>query len=157
MSNGPMPSPGDVRKTLTALVGKAVRVDKTKDDDLSVGAWAPYVTDEGVLHAVAAFEFPLAAGIGGALSMVPPPVVQEGVKKMQMGQAELDGFVECCNVMAQLFNVSESPHVQIGEVVTEPDSPPDEIESVVGNGKETVVWKVDVEEYGTGRMWITLV
>ena len=158
----PMPIQEAVRDMLTDLVGRAVAVSKVaQPDDEEDGVEQPlslladYVTDDGAVGVLCIADIPLSAALGAALTLVPVPVVTESVRKGNFDDAEMlvENYREIVNVMARLFNSSDTPHMRWRTVYQLPtETPPDDVIALLEHPASRRDLGVTVEGYGAGTL-----
>jgi hypothetical protein len=153
-ANYPVPVKEDLRNLLRDLLGRSVVVDKDSElvlDDGRPGIVATYITDAGQLAALIPMDVVFACAVGGALSMIPPVVVQESVANGVVSENLLDNASEVLNICTQLLNSAGTPHLRFKELLPVPGHLPDDVRALLEAPAFRRDFAVLVESYGDGR------
>jgi hypothetical protein len=114
IEESPLPSRHTVRTLIEDLVNRPVDL---YDADIiparPTNVVAVYVTDRLKTSAVIVVDVAGAARLGGALGMLPKPVVEESIALQTLDEMLEDCCYEVLNVLASAFNTPEAPHVRL--------------------------------------------
>ena len=153
----PLPVRASVRDLLTDLLGCKATVERVEPQQLDGGdiAYASsYVCDDDTVAAACVCDHELAAAAGAAIGMVPADeAAEERDKGVLEGDLE-EFFHEVVNVFAKLLNSPTTPHVRLQTVYPMPGEIPVDLAEVVKNPLERTDYRVTIDGYGTGRMWV---
>ncbi len=158
-TNYPMPSADHFREVLGDLTGRSVslsRAGKAALDAEQVGALAEYRDDSGALGVVCVADLRLTNALGAALTMVSPEIVEDAVAKQTIDQPTIDNFREVVNVMTNLFNTDNTPHLKFRDLHTVPAELPAETAKLLESPKGRRDFDVTVDDYGTGTLSVLL-
>ena len=150
----PAPILADVRDLLADVLGRVVNVDKVdtlqlEDDEPAV--IAEYVTDDGSVGALCVVDGVFAVRCGAALSMVPPNVADESVKKAEVPDHLLENWKEVANIFAQLLNGPKTPHLRLQALHQLPGEMPHPVDVLLRTPAFRRDFDVLIEDYGKGR------
>ncbi|MCZ7527728.1 MAG: hypothetical protein M5U14_15910 [Acidimicrobiia bacterium] len=152
----PMPIQEAVRDLLMDLVGRGVAVSKGEPPELeddTVAVVADYVTDDDAVGVVCLVDLPLAAAVGGALTMVPAAVVNESVRKNRFEEEMLlENYGEVANIMTRLFNSADTPHLRWRSTYVLPTELPADVKALSEKPSARRCFDVTVEGYGDGKL-----
>ncbi len=153
MSDHVLPTPEEVANTFTHLLGKKVAAKKIPSiDHKSPMAVGVYVTDGGVLRALAVADVAAAGSMGAALVMLPKGVVEDAIDEKKMGENLLENYREVVNIGASLFNRSGGPRMILKDAIQSPPDLPEEIQILMTSAKSRLDLEINVEGYRTGKM-----
>lgn len=150
----PAPIQEDVRDLLHDLLGRSVVVDKTTPlelDEDRPGLVAVYVTDTDDVAALIVTDVRFACAAGGALSMVPPPVVEESIRKGVVAENLLENAYEVLNICSRFFNSPSTPHLKLRALHPYPGDLSPHEKALLSFPEFRRDFAVLVEGYGDGR------
>jgi hypothetical protein len=157
VEQSPLPSRHAVRSLVEDLVGRTV--DLTDDDAVGnkpTNIVAVYVNDKVNLSAVIVTDLDLAAGMGGALGMLPIGGVEDAIEEGELPGLIRDNCYEVLNVLAAVFNVGEAQHVRLYQMYGPGEEvPPDATQLAYAVGGRMDV-TLDIAGYGTGRFSVVV-
>lgn len=161
MSNYPIPDPETVASVMGDLIGKEISV--AEGDSFHLGPDSPFIVvlfrdDEGFPGPVMIFDMALSIYTGAALSVLPPEEAAAAVGKNEFTEAMYDNFKEVVNIVGgTLFNGSDSPHLVLREIWVTPRKLPSELKAVFTEPSDRLDAKVNVEDYGDGKLMLLTV
>jgi hypothetical protein len=158
-TNFPMPSADHFREVLGDLTGRGVSLARAGKAELGAGqagALAEYRDEAGALGVVCVADLRLTNALGAALTMVSPALVEDAVAKQTIDQPTIDNFREVVNVMTNLFNTDDTPHLKFRDLHTVPADLPAETDALLKSPKGRRDFDVTVAEYGTGTLSVLL-
>lgn len=144
MASRTLPDPGETAGLLGDLLDRKVEIVPGEAAlDLQGGpiVVALYQNDSGETEGAMACSLSAAAGLGAALSMVPPARVEEQIASGQLDEAFVENFHEVCNIMVRLWNPSSLPTLTLGGVFPVPPRAPADYSDAV----ETLKQRADLE------------
>ncbi len=150
----PIPTQSELCTRLEHLVGRPVRSGPGRPVDPDMAVFAVYVDDEGLPVIVCVCEINFAAYAGAALSLIPVNVAQESVLSLTLTDGLLENFTEVANILAGVFNSTETPHVRLGAVETRRSRLAPEVEALIDGAGAGVDYEISVEGYGSGGLSI---
>ena len=110
---------------------------------------ADYVNDEGVAQARLICDLSLANSAGAALTMIPPPVAQEAIKKQEVPETILVNLQEILNICVNVFAGNEQQHLKLGRAqFVRPGQPGFPAAAV----PSSAAFEVQVPRYGQGTL-----
>lgn len=151
----PVPETGAIREILADLLGREVTVTEGSPLQLerdTPAVVADYETDAGALAVLVVSDLRLSNALGAALTMVPPSVVEEAVKKWQIDDENIENLREVVNIMTRLFNCDDTPHLKFTTVHRLPGELPEPTRALLEAPSARRALDVGVEEYGTGKL-----
>jgi hypothetical protein len=157
VEQSPLPSRHSVRTLVEDLVGRDV--DLTDSDPLpqaSTNVVAVYVNDKVNMSAVIVTDLDLAAGMGGALGMLPIGGVEDAIEDGELPELMRDNCYEVLNVLAAVFNVGEAQHVRLYQMFGPGDDVPADVRQLayaVGGRMDVTL---DITGYGSGRLSVVV-
>jgi hypothetical protein len=152
-----LPAPETVSKLLSDLLGKsskAARAQRLPVGPKTPGAVGILVDDAEKPGAVIFADLALACSAGGALSLIPQNIVEEGIKSGDVPSNMLENFQEVLNVARAWFERPNLPKLKL-----------ESVKSAIGNcsrGLLTMMLKskyrldlsIEIAGYPRGRMVI---
>jgi hypothetical protein len=155
-----LPTPEVVSKLLSDLLGKATKTSRSTRFPIgpkTPGAVGIYLGEADKPGAVVFADLPLACAAGGALSLIPMNIVEEGIKSGDVPSNMLENFAEVLNVTRSLFEKPNVPKLKL-----------ESVKSAIGNcsrGLLTLLLKskyrldlnVEIAEYPRGRLVICVI
>src|SRR5690349_20394271 len=123
----PLPPSMVVRELIEGLLGRDVTVspgDPVMPRAGSPAAVAVYTDAQLQMRAVMVVDLPLAAGIGAGLGLLPTGAVGEAVQAGELPDSMSENVHEVFNVAASVFNVGDSPHLTLYQVIEPGKMPP---------------------------------
>ncbi len=153
----PVPHPKQIRDFLLALTGRDVEVGRAHPvvarDPAVV---AVYVSDRLATGAIAACDLPFAAYVGGALGLVPPPLVDQEVMDGQLSAELTENVGEVLSVLGSVFNaLEEAPHLKLHKVHPVGEKLPSDVAAMLGYVVRRVDLQIALHGYGAG--WLSVV
>ncbi|MFK8031501.1 MAG: hypothetical protein AB8G18_14790 [Gammaproteobacteria bacterium] len=114
-------------RSLTSMVemfipnaSEATELEATDDSKLTHVAL--YYDKEGELAGLCCCDLPMAAGLGAALSMIPPATAQDMVKEGTLTDMADSNLYEVMNMFSSLFMDDNSAHLKLTEVLPYDDN-----------------------------------
>jgi hypothetical protein len=156
----PVPSPYDVRSTLTGLVGREVRVRLTDPYAARLGestTYAVYVDDRLRTRAVVVADLQFSAYAGAATALVPPKVAEESVARGVLDGLLAESLHEVLASCASTLNGERLPPVRLHAVYAAGSAPPSDVSSYASVPGRRLDLRVDVTHYGSGRFSVVCV
>ncbi|MBL4685749.1 MAG: hypothetical protein JKY37_14235 [Nannocystaceae bacterium] len=138
-----------VRDLLSSLFGKpcVVAKEKTpKDPTKGMYVRGRFVDDTGELVALTLSDLPFAAFSGAAIAMLPPGGAEDAVDEKELSGTLEDAYSEVLNVLSRLFNTEGRPHCRYTTMEKAP------LEDCEMEAKESTLFRVEVDGYGTGHL-----
>jgi hypothetical protein len=161
MSTYPMPKPSTVASVMGDLIGKDVTVNP--GDPFPLGPDNPFTVvlfrdDEGFPGAVMICDLAASIFAGAALSVMPPAEASKAVKKKLLEGTLFDNFKEVVNIVGgSLFNSPDTPHLVLREIWLTPRKLSSELKTLFAGPSERSDMKVEIEEYGEGKLTLLAV
>jgi len=116
---------------------------------------AAYVDDTDAVRAVVLLDLTLAAGLGAALALVPPPRVAEALVTAAVPADLADNTREVLNIAASLFNCGDV-HLKLRDVAVAPQPVGETAVAFLRRPSRRADCRVDVPGYGTGVLAVVL-
>jgi hypothetical protein len=158
-TNFPMPSADHFREVLGDLMGRGVSLARAAKAEIGadkVGALAEYRDDDGALGVICVADLRLTNALGAALTMVSPSIVEDAVAKQKIDQPTIDNLREVVNVMTNLFNTDNTPHLKFRDLHAVPSELPAETTQFMKSPKGRRDFDVTVQDYPTGTLSVLL-
>ena len=156
-----LPTTKAIKDILDGLLGRDVLLRPGAhlgSADVPAGVVARYLDDSDRLRAVAAWDLPAGANIGAAVGLFPKGAAQAALEDGFLSGSLLENLSEVSNVMAQAFNVPGAPHVRLADnTVDVVEDAPEDALSLLDANDERLDFEVSVEDYGGGRLAISMV
>src|SRR3954447_21643547 len=156
-----LPTTKDIKDILDGLLGRDVALRPAKPitvGEVTAGVLARYVDDHDRLRAVAAWDLPAGANVGAAVGLFPKGAAQAALEDGSLSGNLLENLSEVSNVLAQAFNVPGSQHVRLADNRVDPvDGAPEDVLALLLAPEDRLDLEVAVEDYGGGRLAISLV
>jgi len=156
-----LPTTKAIKDILDGLLGRNVAVRPAKPitrAEAAAGVLARYLDDHDRLRAVAAWDLGAGANVGAAVGLFPRGAAEAALEDGELSGNLLENLSEVSNVLAQAFNVPGAPHVRLADnTVDRVDGAPDDALELLYAPEERLDLEVDVEDYGGGRLAISMV
>lgn len=112
---------------------------------------AVFQDDAGADVALCFCDWPIAAGLGAALTMIPAPAAEDMVADKELSDLVRDNLYEVMNMFSSLFMDNDSSHLKLVEVFAKgaKDIP------AIGGDVNTISFKVDPSPYNPGLIGFT--
>ena len=152
-----LPVPEKVSKMLTELLGrnaKAARAARYPVGPKTPGAVGIYLTEESKPGAVVFVDLPLACSAGGALSLIPTNIVEEGIKSGDVPANILENFAEVLNVARAWFERPEVAKLKLESVKSAVGNCSRGLLTMLLKSKHRLDLAVEITGYPSGRMVI---
>ncbi len=150
-----VPTAAAVAELLTSLFGKPARVTKgTGTSSRPTKGAVAYATAGGALRGAAFCDLEFAAAAAAALSMLPPAIAAEAVRKGSLDESLLENAQEVFNVLAQVLNVGREEHVRASAFYLPPKQVPPEVTQLSTKAKLRAEYDVTVQGYAPSRLVI---
>jgi hypothetical protein len=150
MSTVPAPAILDVRRLLNGLLGRPADVKDSGPGTAPPAVVGIYTLDTGNLVAACTCDLPLTAAIGAALSLMPPGVAAESVRRGKPSPEILDNLSEVLNVGASLLNKPGNPHVVYKSLIDSPATADPAVAKLMAAPAARANFAVSVTGYGNG-------
>lgn len=157
MSVATLPAPKHVRDLLADLLGREVTVGTgtpVASTRARPAAIAVFVDDRLRTLAVSLLDLPLCGATGGALGLLPVPVVTEMVEAQALSETLLENLYEVVNILSVLFNVPGAPHAKLHKLYAPGEALPGDVRAYACTLGFRVDLDVGVAGYGNGRLSI---
>jgi hypothetical protein len=156
-----LPTLDNIENLLQALFGREVTLKRMPPGQAVKKPYliGKYLDAQDQLRAVVVVDRPIAFGFGGALSMIPIPVVKEALNEESLPENLYDNAYEVLNVMASLFNDHRQGalHVKLREV-SEGGLVDDQVSKMLGQKKNRADASVELGGgYGQGEISVRVV
>jgi len=151
-----MPAPERVRSMLAELLGRSIELERVSAPDPD----APFVvadfqTDAGATAALLVADLPGCAALAAGLTMMPAAMVESVRLRNAIDEPSIvENFGEIANVLAQLFNSSDTPHLRWRTAVQSGDAIPAPTAALLESPAARRDLGVTVEGYGSGKIAI---
>jgi len=143
-----MPDVGGLQESMTMILGEKAEIEKS--DALRVDSAsfvAEYTNDSGEVVAYCLCDLPLAAGLGAALSMIPPAAAEDMVSEGSLTAIASDNLYEVMNILSALYMNDSTHHLRLDKVVAANDA-----EIALAGSTQEVSYGVDTGKYGNGKL-----
>ena len=152
-----LPQPPLVSQTLSNLLGRDVGV-KRASAPLVPGPRAPvtvatFVNADGAAQVLCVCDVAAAASVGAALSMIPPALANECVKKGVLDPGVRENLHEVMNVGAAMLSGSGT-RLALRDLFVPPDALPAEIKQFLARPPARADFELTVSGYPPGKMAI---
>ena len=117
---------------------------------------AEYVTDDGCVQALCVCDIDLACYSGAALSMIPPGVALQGIRRHELEENLADNFREIMNVLASLLNTTGSPHLVFRSLALPKQEVSDDVKTLLLNPPTRIDLEIAIEGYGSGKATLVI-
>ena len=150
----PLPTGRQVGLLLNQLLGRTVRVEQNAT---AMAVRQPcvigiYVTDDDVVAALCVFDLKLGCHLGACLSMIPPVIAEESVRRGALGENIAENLYEVANVMSRMFNHDGEAHVRLREVVQALNAVPPFVGEMLARKPMRLDLNINISGYGAGPM-----
>ena len=148
-----LPDAERVRELLTCLLGRQVTVSRTRNKlpVKTAHSFAAYRNDEDAIGALWTADVEAGSYLGAALSMVPPGLALEAIRKADLPETLHENLYEVVNVLASLFDTPGSPHMRLDMLVTSKDGLPTEASSLLRRPQNRLDLRIEIAGYGSGQ------
>lgn len=150
-----LPVENAVGRILSGLVNRAVTVKKVAPVVPSAktpSVVALFAQDDGSLAAAWVADLAFAAAAGAALTVIPPNVAQDCVRRSTLDPGVSENYAEVMNVAAAVINGAGGAHVKLVGVHPTPGQPlPNAAAALLLKPAGRVDFEIDIAGYGTGR------
>lgn len=149
-----LPIQETIRDLVGDLLGRATIATKQPEalEGTEVAVVAEYVNQAGAPATLAVCDAGFANGVGGALTLVPIPVVEESTAAGEVPDNLLENVQEVLNIMAKLFNSAAAPHVRLKGLHRGVDELPGPVAELLAGARARKDFAVEVDGYGRGRV-----
>jgi hypothetical protein len=151
----PLPDAAKIADLLGMLFdGLDVKPGGTFDQTQAGGAWfGVFVADGGAPVALCGADANLAAGFGGALSMLPIGAAKDAAKSRELSGVMIENLREIMNICTRLVMDSESPHLRLDQLYRVKDLPP-AAAALLGSPQGRREFQVQLPKYGGGVLTV---
>jgi hypothetical protein len=146
----------EIADALTQLFSREVRVTAVKAPE-PTQLVVRYIDGSGNLVSAWTFERPLAWSLGAALTMMPPDLVREAIRRGQPDASFDENFQEVVNVLATVAANRLSRRSVLESVTHDLETLQRTARQISAAGARWSVLDVQVEDYPGGRIAISLV
>ncbi|MFZ4583741.1 MAG: hypothetical protein ACOYNI_00750 [Acidimicrobiia bacterium] len=152
----PMPAPERVRSTLADLFGRSVEIAKVSPPDPEDAAYvADLLADTGSTGALIVSDPAGVAVLAAALTMMPPAMVESVRTRGTIDEPSIpENFGEVVNVLAQLFNSPDTPHLRWNSVNRADGELEAPVAKLLAEPAARRDFAITVEGYGNGKLSI---
>ena len=123
--------------------------DSFKLDDAS--HIAVFQDDDGADAALCFCDWPLAAGLGASLTMIPAAAAEDMANDKELSDLARDNLYEVMNIFSSLFMDDKSAHLKLVEVFPKGSK---DVPTIDGE-LQTVTFKLDPSPYSPGLIGFT--
>ena len=145
-----MPDPRAITKLLELILGTGVAVAKQGNTDLGGDIVATFINDDDQVVAACTCDRNFVGYAGGALSMIPPDVVNESIAANKLSDALRENFHEVMNICSKLMMSDSSAHLRLDRTLPADQAAP--LVAGLGDGAACAGFAVDVPRYGKGNV-----
>ena len=117
---------------------------------------AEYVTDDGRVQALCVCDIDLACYSGAALSMIPPGVALQGIRRHELEENLCENFSEIMNVLTSLLNVTGSPHLVFRALYLPKQAVSGEAKTLLSEPPARIDLEIEIEGYGSGKATLVI-
>ena len=152
-----LPAPESVSKMLSDLLGKpskASRAQRYPVGPKTPGAVGIYMTEENKPGVVVFADLALACSAGGALSLIPANIVEEGIKGGDVPANMLENFQEVLNVGRSWFEKANAPKLKLESVKSAIGNCSKGLLTMLLKSKNRMDLNVEIPGYPKGRLVI---
>lgn len=156
----PVPSPYDVRSTLSGLFAGRVGVrpaDPYAPEPGQSTTYAVYVDERLRTRAVAVTDLRFSAYAGAALRLVPPTVADDSVARGVLDGMLAENLHEVLDACTSTLNRTRTSHVRLHAVYAAGSVPPADVVGYASVPARRLDLVVDLARYGTGRFSVVCV
>ena len=155
-----LPPPESVSKLLSDLLGKpskAIRANRFPVGPKTAGAVSIFVSDENKPCAVVFSDIAFTCSAGGALSLIPQNIVEEGIKSGDVPANMLENFQEVMNVARSWFERPNVPKLKLESVKSAIGNCSKGLLTMLLKSKHRLDLNIDIAGYPKGRLVICVV
>lgn len=143
-----LPNPNELNESLEMILGEAAAI--TPCDTLSANSAshaAEFINRQNEVVAYCLCDLPLAAGLGAALSMVPPAAAEDMVGEGKLTEMAAANLYEVMNIFSALYMDDSTAHLKLTTVTAANDASM----GLEGTTQE-VSFELDTGRYGKGKL-----
>lgn len=149
MANYKLPDENDIKNTLAMILGEEVGLTEqelfAKDEASYV---ALYQNSEAENVALCYCDWPLAAGLGAALSMISPGAAEEMAAERKLTDSAVANLYEVMNIISSLYMSDSTKHLKLTEVLPTSSNDIPELDGEV----LTLGYELSIGKYGNGSI-----
>lgn len=148
MSAYKLPNPSELNQSLEMILGEPAKIaecDALGANSASHAAEFRNRQDEVVAYCLC--DLPLAAGLGAALSMVPPGAAEDMIEEGALTEMATANLYEVMNIFSALYMDDSTSHLKLCSV----DAANDTDVSLEGETHE-ITFNLDTGRYGKGKV-----
>ena len=148
MSAYKLPNPGELNESLEMILGESAKIaecDALGANSASHAAEFKNRQDEVVAYCLC--DLPIAAGLGAALSMVPPGAAEDMVEEGTLTEMAAANLYEVMNIFSALYMDDSTAHLKLTAVAAANDTDV----SLEGETHE-ITYNLDAGRYGQGKV-----
>jgi len=149
MANYKLPDENDIKNTLGMILGEEVgfeEQDLFSNDEASYVAL--YQNSEASNVALCYCDWPLAAGLGAALSMISPDVAEEMAADRKLTASAEANLYEVMNIISSLYMNDTTKHLKLTEVLPTSSNGIPKLDGEV----LTLGYELSIGKYGKGSI-----
>lgn len=155
-----LPDHEDIRKTLSNLLGKEVKVTEggaaLEPDDGQPYTVAVYQDADSNLAAVCVCDVALSSSVGAALALIPPGVVEDCVRSREIPDNIMENVGEVMNICVNLFQGSGTKRLRLSQVLPPGQQADSGTVDFCDDSGENNHFRVEIPGYVDGRMSLYL-
>ncbi len=148
MSAYKLPNPSELNESLEMILGEAAQIaegDALATNNASHAAEFVNRQDEVVAYCLC--DLPLAAGLGAALSMVPPGAAEDMVDEGALTEMATANLYEVMNIFSALYMDDSTSHLKLTVVNAANDT-----DMALEGETQEVTFDLDTGRYGKGKV-----
>jgi len=142
-----------VRRILSGLMGREVVVREVPVSTIT--GWtivASYIAADGNPQGVCILDINAATNLGGALSLMAPPMVASATQNKALPTNMIENLQEVLNVMSRLFQSATNERATFQQMYISPAVAPAPIQAIIKKPKRRMELIVGAANYTPGRM-----
>ncbi len=148
MSAYKLPSPTELNESLEMILGESAKIaEGAALATNSASHAAEFVNRQDEVVAYCLCDLPLAAGLGAALSMVPPGAAEDMVSDGSLTEMATANLYEVMNIFSALYMDDSTGHLKLTVV----NAANDTTMTLEGDTQE-VTFDLDTGRYGKGKV-----
>ena len=149
MSNFQLPGAEALKELFDMVVGGDTEVSEAGAIEIDQFSHVAHFVDDGdQLVGLCYASLPLSAGLGAALSLIPPDAAEDMVKESALTPVASDNLYEVMNMLSSLYMNDASDHLRL--TVVEPSSGAPEGCDLAALAR--IDYQVDAGRYGGGQI-----
>ncbi len=111
-----VPSSEALASNLTMVLGEEPTIRESSLLPENADFIAIYLNEQSDPVAACYCDWPIACGLGSALSLVPPAIAEEMVREHELSEIAEANLYEVMNIFSSMFMNDETPHLRLTSV-----------------------------------------